>query len=270
MPIVCPFFPFFVCAMFEYLFKNERIVASGQQSRQDALTKEVGRFKHAEVLSRRFIDERGKRGEKASLKERDINKSRVDEQLHLRWGGMIKCMNLKVAFPGFEDDFDAPTHPVDPGHCPGIPGLLGDVGEKDLPSEKGQMGWIGIEPLVSTVEQSSPSLAGNRLRDPNGHYPHGESFLAAGKEPFVKGSVFFQVPEQIEAFAGGVEESYLMGIATQVESFLLINGPEDTKGRVAQVADHQISLLDNIQDGRRGALVVAPVSSETEKRQMSR
>ncbi len=262
MSIVCPFVPFFVCAMFEDLLKNERIVTSRQQCGQDALAKEVGRFKQAEVLSCRFIDEGGKPGEKASLKERDINKSRVDEQLHLRWGGMIKCMNLKVAFPGFEDDFDAPTHPVDPGHCPGIPGLLGDVGEKDLPSEKGQMGWIGIEPFVSTVEQSSPSLGGNRLRDRNGHYPHGESFLAAGKEPFVKGSVFFQVPEQIEAFAGGVEESYFMGIATQVESFLLINGPEDTKGRVAQVADHQISLLDNIQDGRRGALVVAPVSSE--------
>jgi len=248
--------------MFEDLLKNERIVTSSQQSRQDALTKEVGRFKHAEVLSRRIIHEGGKPGEKASLKERDIHKSRQDEQFHLCWGGMIKCMNLKMAFPGFEDDFDAPTHPVDPAHCPGIPGLLGDVGEKDLPSEKGQMGWIGIEPFVSTVEQFSPSLAGNRLRDRNGHYPHGESFLAAGKEPFVKGSVFFQAPEQIKAFAVGVEQSYLMGIATQVESFVLTNGPEDTKGRVAQVADHQISLLDNIQDGRRGALVVAPVRSE--------
>ena len=98
------------------------------------------------------------------------------------------------------------------------------------------------------MEQSSPSLAGNRLRDRNGHYPHGESSLAAGKEPFVKGPVFFQVPAQIKAFAGGVEESYLMGIATQVESFVLTDGPEDTKGRVAQVADHQISRLDNIQD----------------------
>lgn len=262
MPIVCPFVPFFVCAMFENLLKNERIVTSGQQSPQDALTKEVGRFKHAEMLSRRIIHEGGKPGEEASLKERDIHKSRINEQFHLSWGGMIKCVNLKMAFPGFEDDFDTPTHPVDPAHCPGIPGLLGDVGEKDLPSEKGQMGWIGIEPFVSAVEQFSPSLAGNRLGDRNGHYPDGESFLAAGKEGLVKGSVFFQAPEQIKAFAGGVEESYLMGIATQVESFLLTNGPEDTKGRVAQVADHQVSLPDNIQDGGRGALVVAPVRGE--------
>lgn len=248
--------------MFEDLLKNERIVSSAQQSWQNALTKEVGCFEHAEVLSGRIIHQGGKLGEKASLKERDIDKSCVDEQFHLRWGGMIKCMNLEMAFPGFEDDFDAPAYPVDPADCPGIPGVLRNVGDKDLPSEKGQMGWIGIEPSVSTVEKFSPSLAGNRLRDRDGHYPHGESFLASGKERLVKSSVFFQATEEIKAFAGGVEEGNLMRISTQVESFLLTNGSEDTKGRVAQVANHQISLPDDIQDGRRGALVVAPVRSE--------
>lgn len=167
-----------------------------------------------------------------------------------------------MAFPGFEDDFDAPAHSVDSAHGLGIPDLFRDVGEKDLPSEKSQMGWIGIEPPVSTVEKLSPSFAGNRLRHRIGHYPDGEFFIAAGKELLVKSSVLFQAPEQIEAFACGVKESCCMGIATQVKSFFLTNGSEDTKGRVAQVADHQISLLDNVQDGARGALVVAPVSSE--------
>jgi hypothetical protein len=248
--------------MFEDLLNDELIVPSGQQSREDALAKEVGSLEHAEVLSRRIMHEGSERGEKAALKERDINKSRVNEQFHLRWGGMSKSMNLEMAFPGFEDDFDAPTHAVDPAHRPGIPGLLGDVGEKDLPSEKSQMGRIGIEPSVSIVEEFSPSFAGDMLRDRNGHYPDGESFLAAGKEHLVKSSVFFQAPEEIKAFAAGVEEGYRMRISTQVERFLLTNGSEDTKGRVTQVANHQISLSDNIQDRRRGALVVAPIRSE--------
>jgi hypothetical protein len=203
--------------MFEDLLNNEPIVPSGQQSREDALAKEVGGLEHAEVLSRRVIHEGSKLGEKATLKERDIDKSRVNEQLHLPWGGMSKGMNLEMAFPRFEDDFDAPTHPVNPAYRPGIPGLLGDVGEKDLPSEKSQTGWIGIEPSVSTVEKFSPSLAGNRLRDRNGYHPDGESFLASGKERLVKSSVFFQATQEIKAFAGGVEEGYFVGIATQVK-----------------------------------------------------
>lgn len=262
MPIVCPLAPFFVCAMFEDLLSNEWKVASGQQSQRDALAKEVGGFEHAKVLSGRTIHGGGKLSKKTRLKERNVNESRVNEQLHLRWGGMIEGMNLEMAFPGFEDDFDAPTHSVNSAHGLGIPDLFRDVGEKDLPSEKSQMGWIGIEPPVSTVEKFSPSFAGNMLRHRNGHYPDGESFLAAGTERLVKSSVLFQDSEQIKASAGGVEESYRMGIATQVESFLRTNGSEDTKGRVAQVADHQISLVDNIQNGRRGTLVIAPERGE--------
>jgi len=248
--------------MFDDLLNDELIVPSGQQSREDALAKEVGSLEQAEVLSRRIMHEGSELGEKAALKERDINKSRVNEQFHFRWGGISKSMDFEMAFPGFEDDFDAPTYPVDPAHRPGIPGLLGDVGEKDLPSEKSQMGRIGVEPSVLTVEKFSPSLAGNRLRDRNGYHPDEESFLASGKERLVKRSVFLQAAEEIQAFAGRVEKSHFMRIATQVERFLLTNGSEDTKGRVAQVANHQISLSDNIQDERRGALVVAPVRSE--------
>jgi len=262
LPIVCSLSPFIVCAMCEDLLNNERIVDSGQQSQGEALTEEVGGLEHAQVFSGHIIDEGGKLSEKARLKERDMNKSRVNEQFHLRWGGMIEGMNLEMAFPGFEDDFDAPTHPVDLAHRPGIPDLFRDVGEKDLPSEKSQMGRIGIEPSVSTVDKFSPSFTGNMLWHRNGHYPDGESFLGTGKEFLVKSSVLFQAAEQIKAFAGGVEEGYFMGVATQVESFFLTNGSENSKGRVAQVADHQVSFLDNIQDGRRGALVVTPVSSE--------
>jgi len=262
LTIVCAVVPFFVCAMFEDLLNNERIVPSGQQSRDDALAKEVSGLEHAEVLSRRIIHEGGKLSEKAALKERDINKSRVNEQFHLRWGGMSKSMNLEMAFPGFEDDFDAPTHPVDPAHRPGIPDILGDISEKDLPSEKSQMDWIGIKPSVLTLEKFSPSFACNMFGDRNGHYPKGESFLASGKECLVKSSVFFQATQEIKAFPGGVEEGNLMRIATQVERFVLTDGSEDTKARVAQVTNHQISLADNIQNGRRGRLVVACVSSE--------
>lgn len=251
--------------MFEDLKQNERIVTSGQQSGQDGLVEEFGGLEHTEVLPCRVIHEGGKLGEKVRLKDHDIQKSRIDEQFHLRGSGMIKAMDLEMAFPGFKDDFDAPTHPVDPAHCPGIPNFPGNVGEKDLPSKKGQMGWIRIEPFVSTVEQFSPSFAGNRLGDGNCHYPHGESFLGAGMEGLVKSSMSSQALEQIKAFAGGVEESYLMGVATQVESSFLTNVPEDTKGRVAQVADDQISLLDNAQYGRRGALVVAPGGSELKR-----
>lgn len=261
MPIVCSVVPFFVCAMFEDLLSNERIVAAGQQSRQEALTEEVGCLEHAEVFSGCIIHQGGKLSEEASLKERDIDKPRINEQFHLRWGGMIEGMNFEMAFPGFEDDFDAPTHPVDTAHCRGIPDLLGDVGEKDLPSEKSQMGWIGIEPSVSIVEKFSPSFSGNRLRHRSGHYPDEEFFVAAGKEFLVKSSVFFQAPEQIKAFTGGMEEGYFMRIATQIKSSFLANGSEDAEGRVAQIADHQIRLLDHIQDERRSALVVAPVRS---------
>jgi len=262
LSVVYPLVPFFVCAMCENLLNNEPIVPSAQQGCQNALTEKVSGLEHAQVLSGRTIHEGGKLREKARLKERDINKSCVNEQLHLRWGGMIEGLDLEVAFPGFEDNFDAPTHPIDPARRPGIPDVLRDVGEKDLPSEKSQTGWIGIEPFVSTVEKFSPSFPGNMLRDRNGHYPDGESCLASGKELLVKHTMFFQVPEQIKAFAGGVEEGYFVGIATQVESFFLTNGSEDTKGRVAQVSDHQISFSDTIQDGRRGALIVASVSSE--------
>ena len=248
--------------MFENLLDNGPIVPSARQGGQDALTEEIGGLEHAEVLSCRKIHEGGKLSEKARLEERDIHESRVNDQLHLRWGGMIEGMDLEVAFPGFEDDFDAPTHPIDPARGYGIPDVLRDVGEKDLPSEKSHMSWIGIEPFISTVEQFSPSFPGNMVRDRNGHYPDGESCLDSGKELLVKNTVFFQAAEQIKAFAGGVEEGYFVGIATHVESFFLTNGSEDTKDRVAQVADHQISFSDDIQDGRRGALIVASVSSE--------
>jgi hypothetical protein len=251
----CSTFPI---AMFKDLLNDELVVPSGQQSR-GYVAKEVSGLEHAKVLSRRIIDEGGKLSEKAALKERDINKSRVNEQFHLRWGGMSKSMDFEMAFPGFEDDFDAPTYPVDPAHRPGIPGLLGDVGEKDLPSEKGQMGWIGLSRL-SLLWRSFPSLAGNRLRDRNGYHPDGS--LSSLRQGVSSSSVFLQAAEEIKAFAGRVEESHFMRIATQVERFVLTNGSEDTKGRVTQVADHQISLSDDIQDGRRGALVVAPVSSE--------
>jgi hypothetical protein len=127
------------------------------------------------------------------------------------------------------------------------------------------MGWIRIEPSVSIVEKFSPSFAGNMLRDRNGHYPDGESFLAAGKEFFVESSVFFQASQEIKALAAGVEEGYRMRISTQVESFPRINASEDPKGRVTHVSDHQISLQDNVQDGRRGALVVAAVRSELKR-----
>jgi len=175
---------------------------------------------------------------------------------------VMKRMYFEVAFPGFEDDFDAPTHPVDEAHRLGIPDMLGHVGEKDFPSEKGKMGWIGIEPSVSIVQKFSPSLPGDMLRDRNGHYPDGEFFLTAGKECIIKSSVFSQATEEIEAFSGVMEEGYLMRVATQVERFVLANGPEDTKGRVAQVTNHQISGLDKMQDGRRGTLVVASVGSK--------
>jgi len=226
------------------------------------LAKEVSGLKQAEVLSRLFVHEGSKPGEKAGLEERNINESRINEQFHLGRGGMIKRMNLEMAFPGFENDFDAPTHPVDVAHRLGIPDILGHVGEKNFPSEKGQMSWIGIEPSVSIVEKFSPSFPGDMLRDRNGHHPDGESFLAAGKECTVKSSVFSQATEEIEAFSGVMEEGYLMRVTTQVERLLLTNGSEDTKGRVAQVTNHQIPLLDKIQDGRRGALVVASVGSE--------
>ncbi len=174
-------------------------------------------------------------------------------------------MNFEMAFPGFKDDFNAPAHSIDSAHRLGIPDILGDVGEKDLPSEKSQVGWIGVESSVSTVEKFSPSFAGNMLRHRNGHYPDGESFFGAGKEHLVKNPVFFQNPEQIKAFAVRMEEGHLMRVSTQVESFLLTDGSEDTKGRVTQVADHQISLQDNIQNGRRSALVVAPERSDLKR-----
>ncbi|MDQ1238044.1 MAG: hypothetical protein QG577_228 [Thermodesulfobacteriota bacterium] len=262
LPVVFPFFSFFVCAVFDDLLNDEVIVACDQQTRQDALAKEVGSLKQAEVLSGLFIHEGSKLGEKAGVEERNINESRVDEQFHLGRGGVMKRMNLEMAFPGFEDDFDAPTHPVDEAHRLGIPDILGHVGEKDFPSEKGKMGWIGIEPSVSIVEKFSPSFPGDMLRDRNGHYPNGESFLAAGKECIVKGPVSSQTTEEIKAFSGVMEEGYLMRVATQVERFLLTNGSEDTKGRVAQVTNHQIPLLDKMQDGRRGTLVVASVGSK--------
>jgi hypothetical protein len=248
--------------MFENLLNNVPIVPSDNQGRQDGLTEEVGGLEYTEVLSGRNIHERGKLSEKARLKERDINKSRVNKQFHLRWSGMIEGMDLEMAFPGFEDDFDSPTHPVDPAHRRGVPDVLRNVGEKDLPSEKSQTGFIGIEPFVSTVEKFSPSFGGNMLRDRNGHYPDGESCFTSGKEFLVKNTVFFQASEHIKAFAGVVEEGYFVGIATQVESFFLTDGSEDTKGRVAQVSDHQISISDNIQDGRRGALIVASMRGE--------
>ena len=119
---------------------DELIIPSGQPSREDALAKEVGSLEHAEVLSSHIMHEGSKLREEAALKERDIDKSRVNEQFHLRWSGMCKSMDFEMAFPRFEDDFYSPTHAVDSADRLGIPDLLGDVGEKDLPSEKSQMG----------------------------------------------------------------------------------------------------------------------------------
>jgi len=124
------------------------------------------------------------------------------------------------------------------------------------------MGGIGIEPSVSTVEKFSPSFAGNGLRDRDCHHSDGEFFLASGQESVVKSSVFFEATEEIKAFTGGVEEGNLMRVSSQVERFILANGSEYTKRRVTQVANDQISLSDNVQDERRGALVVTPVRSE--------
>ena len=118
-------------------------------------------------------------------------------------------MNFEMAFPGFKDDFNAPAHSIDSAHRLGIPDILGDVGEKDLPSEKSQVGWIGVESVRLDCGEVFSSFAGNMLRHRNGHYPDGQFSSVPAKEHLVKNPCFFRIPSRSKRLPFGWKRAIL-------------------------------------------------------------
>ena len=79
-----------------------------------------------------------------SLEEGDINQHGVDIGFDPCCGGIGHLNDVEMAFPGFEDDFNAPADFIDLGDLLSRPGLPVNIGNKDIEAHKIQMIFAGI------------------------------------------------------------------------------------------------------------------------------
>lgn len=90
-----------------------------------------------------------------------------------------------MAFPGFEDGFNAPTQSVDIGDVLDGPNALRDIGDEDRPPTKGYLLLAGIKPAISffVLMQFSSTFIGHLLWDRNTDKTHRNFGLFAEEYP---------------------------------------------------------------------------------------
>lgn len=255
--------------MLEDLVDDERRavqLAQDKENEPELLLEELSRFEQAEMLSASLISVCGNLLVEVSLKECDEDEPGVDKQLDFICRWILKGIDMEMAFPGLENDLNPPSYSIDPACSFGIPDLFFYIGDEDFPSQKRQLGFAWMEPSVSLLilEKLSPSFGSNMVRHRNSHDTDRKPLLCSGQESLVKRAVSLQMSKQIKTFAIRCIEGNFMPIASEIESALRANRPEDLQREVAQVTKDQISLLQNLQDERGGTLIITAIKCEAE------